>query len=633
MPITGTVPITAPIAPTSEVATYPVTNPAYGLGGLRTVGTTADRNSISIARREVGMLVYVSGENKYYHLVGGTADANWQEFTVGGGTGAPAGPSGSVQFRDGDSLSGTSNLLFNSSQNRLVLGTNTVIQFGDSTTQGTARNFYGITGPTTQRFPQGLSGVGNTGDRLLIATGPSSDPFRNYVRFGNGWFQVAGVGGIVAGSDGVGVTSLNGLTGAITLSAGDNVAITVSGNTLIFSSSDTFDSDITASIAPDKSFGKYSYGDRVPAAGKTAVEVIRDSLIDTVSPLLTLSSASTVSFNQTAISNVLNMTHTIRTIGATGATGTLEFRRNNTGAWTVLASNLYNPSGSFFSGSYTHGMTDTAFNTQPFNYRYTVFDSRGASGTTAFDISPIAYANPTGTLTQSAVVNRGGILESTTEREKGNVSSNLVGSGTRTNTYVPLTTWIIEFRENNAGNWLRLTSGSAAGGNSFSIPSFSHTPSNSLSNIQYRLRISDTFRDSSSTAHTVDTEPLVTFRNLIWFGPTAAPPTTSNDIRSGGLSAFNPGIIARNPLSLYTGTTYQDFVVAFPAPSTIVSAIDTINSQQDLKPFFLTANSAIGWSGLFSVNDYAGNSTSYNVYNYHVNIPYSPETLISVTRT
>lgn len=278
MPITGTVPITAPIAPTSEIATYPVTNPAYGLGGLRTVGTTTDRNAISALRREVGMVVYVSGENKYYHLVGGTANANWQEFVLGGGEGTTGatgatgergatgfagatGPQYAIQFNDDGQLSGASGLLFNSQTQTVVLGTDAKIAFGDGTTQGTARNFYSLTGATSPQFPIGVSGAGNTGDRLLIATGPSTDPFRNYVRFGKGWFQT-GIVGIGQGPQGIQgttgergptgepgergatgsftgdfVSTLNGLTGSITITGGTNVSVNVTGSTITISAS------------------------------------------------------------------------------------------------------------------------------------------------------------------------------------------------------------------------------------------------------------------------------------------------------------------------------------------------------------------------------------------------------------
>lgn len=94
MPITGTVPLTGKIAPTSDLDTYPVTDPKYGLGGLRSVGTTAARNAISYERREQGMMVYVEADQNFYALVGGTSDSNWVLFTPSGL--GPAGPTGAT---------------------------------------------------------------------------------------------------------------------------------------------------------------------------------------------------------------------------------------------------------------------------------------------------------------------------------------------------------------------------------------------------------------------------------------------------------------------------------------------------------------------------------------------------------
>lgn len=81
--IPGTVTVGATIGPTSIGDTYPVTNPIYGLGSLRTVEKITDRNAISNERREVGMIVYVSDEDKYYKLelmVAGTEDEKWTEL-------------------------------------------------------------------------------------------------------------------------------------------------------------------------------------------------------------------------------------------------------------------------------------------------------------------------------------------------------------------------------------------------------------------------------------------------------------------------------------------------------------------------------------------------------------------------
>ena len=218
MPIPGTITVLQPIAPNSPNDIGPSHLARYGLGGIHSVGTTAERDAISFVRREVGMLAYVSSLNKYYSLVGSTSNTAWVEFTVEGGGGNPAGSNGAIQFRDGTGFSGVSSLTYNSSLGLLVLGSDAAIEFGDGSVQRTARNFYGLTGATSPDYPTGVSGTGFTGDRLLIATGPSTDPFRNYVRFGNAWFQT-GVVGIGQGPQGIqGTAGERGATGATGLS-------------------------------------------------------------------------------------------------------------------------------------------------------------------------------------------------------------------------------------------------------------------------------------------------------------------------------------------------------------------------------------------------------------------------------
>ena len=97
--ITGGVPLGGFISPTDSADTFPVTNPTFGLGGLRNVGSTADRDAIPADRREQGMLVFVENELKYYSLSGGTGNSNWEIFSSGAGAGVtgptgPAGPTG-----------------------------------------------------------------------------------------------------------------------------------------------------------------------------------------------------------------------------------------------------------------------------------------------------------------------------------------------------------------------------------------------------------------------------------------------------------------------------------------------------------------------------------------------------------
>ena len=69
--ITGGIPFIGFISPTDEGDEYPVTNPKYGLGGLRTIGASSGPSgltSIPQLRREEGMVVYVQDEQIYYRL-------------------------------------------------------------------------------------------------------------------------------------------------------------------------------------------------------------------------------------------------------------------------------------------------------------------------------------------------------------------------------------------------------------------------------------------------------------------------------------------------------------------------------------------------------------------------------------
>lgn len=141
-------------------------------------------------------------------------DAATKTITVGL---SAAGQSTNVQWKNANGLlGGTNRFSYTDATATLVvgdtspstsgkirlLGPNSFLQFANGTTQTTARNFFGLTGPTNPNYVNGYSGAGHTGDRLLIATGPSANPFRTYVRYGNAWFQtnVAGVG--AAGAQG-----------------------------------------------------------------------------------------------------------------------------------------------------------------------------------------------------------------------------------------------------------------------------------------------------------------------------------------------------------------------------------------------------------------------------------------------
>lgn len=79
--------INSQLSPGTDTQTFPLFDTAHGLGGMRTVGTTADLNNIFDRRRTRGMMVYVSGVSAYYALIGTTANSGWTtEFQIGTGT-------------------------------------------------------------------------------------------------------------------------------------------------------------------------------------------------------------------------------------------------------------------------------------------------------------------------------------------------------------------------------------------------------------------------------------------------------------------------------------------------------------------------------------------------------------------
>ncbi len=86
--IPGSVRVTGVLAPTDTSDTYPVTDPVYGIDGLRSVADHAERNAISNDRRRAGMLVYTGDTRRYWKLVDGPwtgTDSDWMLFYSGMG--------------------------------------------------------------------------------------------------------------------------------------------------------------------------------------------------------------------------------------------------------------------------------------------------------------------------------------------------------------------------------------------------------------------------------------------------------------------------------------------------------------------------------------------------------------------
>ena len=76
--------IPSTIVPFTTDDTYATHDAIYGKGGFRSVRTLADRDNIPLARRSVGMLVYVISEDITYKL---NDNNTWQVYVDKGGAG------------------------------------------------------------------------------------------------------------------------------------------------------------------------------------------------------------------------------------------------------------------------------------------------------------------------------------------------------------------------------------------------------------------------------------------------------------------------------------------------------------------------------------------------------------------
>lgn len=373
---------------------------------------------------------------------------------------------------------------------------------------------------------------------------------------------------------------------------------------------ETFPADILVSLSPGKSFGKYTNGDIIPSVGKTAVEVIIESLTEPITPTITLNSSTTIGFNQTAISNVLTYTYSINSLGATATSTKLEWRRNNTGSWTTLSTDI-----NLFT--FTHSLTDTGFNTQPFNYRYSVTDSQSATNLSTKDITPASYIAPGITFSVIAATLSG--IETNSKREKGNIVSNISGLITRNSTNVVLSFYQLQYQKNGSGPWVNIGSAVSISGATAAIPITNHNDIINLSDansIGYRVQVTDSHQTTTSTTN------LVNLLNIIFYGSTSSVPLSSSDVRELTNNIFTDGL---NPFTLNTGTTHNNFVVAMPSVLNITEVLDIDALSVNITDSYII--------NTFNVLDFIGTNVSYDVLTMTNAIPYSSNHRHQITRT
>ena len=341
----------------------------------------------------------------------------------------------------------------------------------------------GATGATGSAGVDGATGatgaVGATGS--VGATGATGTAGVDGATGATGTQGATGLTGTTGATGATGASGIPGVSGAIgaTGSTGPQGA---TGPDFVFAQ------DLVVSLTNPKTFGKYANGDTIPASGKTPAEIIQMAIVEALAVTTSLTSPTTIPFNQTSINNVLNFSHTINSLGATVVSASAEWRRNNAGSWSVLTASTVTPS------SYTHSLTDSAFNSQPFNYRYTVNDSVGGSGQSLLNITPTAYSAPT-TSSFSA---------GSTARDLGDVSSTFTGTITRNSPNVALSGYYIQ-RSINGGGYSNLGSFNninAASG-TWPVSGSDATAGVNSTSIGYRVQPYDIFQQPASTSSAV----------------------------------------------------------------------------------------------------------------------------------
>lgn len=367
------------------------------------------------------------------------------------------------------------------------------------------------------------------------------------------------------------------------------------------SDSFVFPNDLTVSISASKSFGRYTTGNIIPAAGKTVAEIIELAIREPLSPTVNVTSSTVIPFNQTAIENRLLSSYTINSLDASVDSATLEWRRNNIGDWTVLSTNTISPN------PYTHSLTDTNFNTEPFNYRYSVTDTLGGTNTSYFDITPQPYLTASGNV--NVIGTSISLPETNGKREHGNVSTTLSGIVSRNTTDVSLKNYSVQFRVNE-GNWFDVPglSNISISGSSVTIPSTIHVPTGSanITDVDYRLQVVDSYSTSSMSYKSIN------FFYLFFYGPSSVRPTTSSMIRSLENRIFTD---YTGSFNLYTGNIYSIFTVAMPSTLDLNEVIDLDAGYTNLTNNYNQSN--------FDVMDSGSNATPYHIYTLSNSIAYT----------
>lgn len=347
----------------------------------------------------------------------------------------------------------------------------------------------------------------------------------------------------------------------------DNKVIMNSGNTI-------FNSDIVVSIAAGKTFGRYINGDTIPASGKTANQVMLLALVEPLTPTINLTSSSNiVTFGLAHKIVNLDYSYVINSLNASVASVSLEWRRNNTGAWTTLSTNTG-------STAYMHNINDSVdrFLATVINYRYIVIDSLGASGQTTHDVVPEAYALPTFSPTYVGTVLS---YETQMLREIGNVNTTIDGGIASNRSLVKLTAYRVQ-RSVNGGSWTTITSESSFSALTKTITSYLDSGAvGGATSIEYRVQVDDDYTTNTSPTYSI------VLKYASYYGYSVNASLTGSQIHGLGnqalLSSRSRTMTLTAPATYYTYVSYPasfgDLVSAvMDGASTVLGAFTKLSN-------------------------------------------------------
>jgi hypothetical protein len=368
----------------------------------------------------------------------------------------------------------------------------------------------------------------------------------------------------------------------------------------------TFNSDIPVSLSGGKTVGRYASGSTIPAKGKTPEAVFNLIAQEPINPTVTLTTPTSILYNQPTTNNAITASYTINSLGATIVSASLYWRYNNTGIYNLLTSSTSTPL------YYSHALTLTPTTTS-INYLYAVTESSPAAASATANITIGTYQTPTVSVAANYISLLSG--ESNTLREYGNVSSSVTASIKGNNIYSDLSAYQLQISTNGGSTWSYLTGSTLpAGTGTNTIYYTDYSAPLTAASIIYRAAVTG----SNGTINTTNSSTS-NFRYRSYF---AASSTVVNS-NVTAQSVINSGTI----LSLLSSSIFP-----WTLPCTTANQ-NASNYTYILYPFSFGAITtphaillgAVDVTGTFSTSNYAVSSSygtpNVNMYVYQSSQP------------